>query len=46
MLHVSGGYMIRDNVKNAKLKVLKDCNHVIQLDQPWEATKAILDFLS
>lgn len=46
MLHVSGGYMIKDSVKNAKLKVLKDCNHVIQLDQPWEAIKAILDFLA
>lgn len=46
MLHVSGGHMIKNNIKNAKLKVLKDCNHVIQLDQPWEATKAILEFLS
>lgn len=46
MLHVSGGHLIKDNIKNSKLKILKDCNHVLQLDKPKEASKLLLDFLN
>lgn len=45
MLHVSGGYLIKDNVKNSKLKILKNCNHVLQLDKPKEASRLLLEFL-
>ena len=46
MLHVSGGHLLKDNITNATLKTIKNCNHCIQLDEPWIATKALLDFLS
>ena len=46
MLHVSGGQLLKDNIKNSKLSIIKNCNHVLQLDQPKETTRLLLDFLN
>ncbi len=46
MLHVSGGHLINDTVKNSQLHIIKDCNHVMQLDQPKKVTKLLLEFIN
>lgn len=45
MLHVSGARFLNENIRNSKLKIIDDCNHVLQLDQPKKTTKYLLDFL-
>lgn len=45
MLHVSGAQMINEKIKGSKLKIIKNCNHVIQLDNPRIATKALVEFI-
>lgn len=44
MIHISGAYQLRDLIQNSELKILKNCNHMIHLDQPQEAIKHLLDF--
>lgn len=44
MLHVSGGYLLHKNVENSKLRVIKNCNHGIQLDQPKISSQHLMDF--
>lgn len=44
MIHISGAYQLRDLIQNSELKILKNCNHMIHLDQPQKAIKHLLDF--
>lgn len=46
MLHPSGGKFLHEHISNARLHLIDDCNHVLQLDQPKKATIHILDFLN
>jgi pimeloyl-ACP methyl ester carboxylesterase len=45
MIHISGAYMLRDFIQNSDLKILKNCNHMIHLDQPLEAVTHLLNFI-
>lgn len=45
IVHVSGAQMLSDGIKNSKLVILKDCNHIIGMDKPIEATELLLKFL-
>lgn len=46
MLHHSGGKLLFENIKNSKLHILEECNHVLQLDQPKQTVKHILEFIN
>jgi pimeloyl-ACP methyl ester carboxylesterase len=45
MLHVSGARLLADNIENSQLKIIENCNHVLQLDQPKKTAKFIMDFV-
>ena len=45
MLHVSGAKLLADNIENSQLKIIENCNHVLQLDQPKKTAKFIVDFV-
>lgn len=46
MLDVSGAYFLNENIKNSQLKIIKNCNHIIQLDKPRYATKLLVEFIN
>ncbi len=46
MLHYSGGKFLNDNIKNSQLKIIENCNHVLQLDKPRETAQILLEFFN
>jgi pimeloyl-ACP methyl ester carboxylesterase len=45
MLHVSGAKLLADSIENSQLKIIENCNHVLQLDEPKKTAKFIVDFV-
>ncbi len=43
---MSGAKLVNENIKNSKVHIVKNCNHVMQLDKPKEIAKVIVNFVN
>ena len=46
MLHFSGAKYLNDCIVNSEIKVMEDCGHALQLDQPKKTTEHLIDFFN
>lgn len=45
MLHVSGARFLKEHIANCEIRILDECGHVLQFDQPKKTAQYLIEFL-
>ncbi len=46
MLHFSGAKYLNECIVNSEIKIMEECGHALQLDQPKKTTEHLIDFFN